>query len=557
MKVIDSRLFRYSRNSRGLLFFSVLLAGLIAVSTIFQAFALAKIIVALFQESANISQLLRWIIFLSALILIRSSLHFLTEVVSAKMSSLIISELRASIFQTLFAERSRIAITGRSGSISNLLTNGLSALRPYFAKFVPQLFIASVVPILVGLVIALTDPISGIIIFFTVPLIPLFGILIGKYTDVAVKRKWETLQALSNHLFDLLSGIISLKVFGRAKLQRSKLEESGEKYRKETMSILKVTFLSSMALELIATLSVAVIAVSIGIRLIDGKIPLLYGLAILILAPEVYWPIRNVATYFHSASDGAAAAEEIFELLHAHSTSGLDERDVRLTSKQVESIKWSALEIHFPNRNPLYIPSGSAVRGEVLAITGPSGTGKSSFLSNLLGFNSVADGKINIITTEGSNFDFTQIKLLEWRTLCSWVPQNPNFPPGTIESMLRSIRPHLTEADAWRTLRDCGIKRSELPKGLASEIGDFATGLSMGQLRRLAMARAVLKNGDIFLLDEPTASIDDFSEAELISMMNSLKALGKIIIVISHRIEVIQSADQVLDFSFASSNHES
>ena len=205
----------------------------------------------------------------------------------------------------------------------------------------------------------------------------------------------------------------------------------------------------------------------------------------------------------------------------------------------------------------LYIPSGSAVRGEVLAITGPSGTGKSSFLSNLLGFNSVADGKINIITTEGSNFDFTQIKLLEWRTLCSWVPQNPNFPPGTIESMLRSIRPHLTEADAWRTLRDCGIKRSELPKGLASEIGDFATGLSLGQLRRLAMARAVLKNGDIFLLDEPTASIDDFSEAELISMMNSLKALGKIIIVISHRIEVIQSADQVLDFSFASSNHES
>ena len=144
-----------------------------------------------------------------------------------------------------------------------------------------------------------------------------------------------------------------------------------------------------------------------------------------------------------------------------------------------------------------------------------------------------------------------------WRTLCSWVPQNPNFPPGTIENMLRSIRPHLTEADAWRTLRDCGIKRSELPKGLASEIGDFATGLSLGQLRRLAMARAVLKNGDIFLLDEPTASIDDFSEAELISMMNSLKAVGKLIIVISHRIEVIQSADQVLDFTFGSSIHES
>lgn len=548
MKVIDPRLFRYSRNSRGLLFFSVLLAALIALSTIIQAFLLGKIIVALFQDRSEPGKLSDRILILIAIILTRSALLFLTEVISARMSARIISELRGNIFQALFTERSRVAITSKSGSISNLLTNGLTALHPYFAKFVPQLFVASVVPLLVGLVIALTDPISGLIIFFTVPLIPLFGILIGKYTDVAVKRKWETLQTLSNHLFDLLSGIISLKVFGRANQQQKKLEESGESYRKETLSVLKVTFLSSLALELIATLSVAVIAVTIGIRLIDGKMALFQGLAVLVLAPEVYWPIRNVAGYFHAASDGAAAAEEIFDLLHAQSASEIERRDVVHISKQIERISWSALEIKFPDRNPIIIPSGTAKKGEVLVIAGPSGTGKSSLFSNLLGFNSLANGIINIVTNDGSIIDIAHLKLEQWRAICSWVPQNPNFPPGTIENMLRSIKPRLTEADAWRTLRDCGIKRSELPKGLTSEIGDFTSGLSVGQLRRLAMARALLKNGDVFLLDEPTASIDDFSEREFISLINDLKLLGKIIIVVSHRPEVIHSADRVLNF---------
>ena len=549
MKALDPRLFRYSRNSRGLLFFSVLLAVLIALSTIFQALLLAKIVVALFQDRAEPGQLTDLILFLSAAIVIRSVLLFLTEVFSSRMSSRIIGELRENIFRALFKERSSVAISDRTGSITNLLTSGLSALQPYFAKFVPQLFIASAVPFFVGLVIAFTDPISGLIIFFTVPLIPIFGILIGKFTDVAVKRKWETLQTLSNHLFDLLSGITSLKVFGRANQQGKKLEESGESYRKETLSVLKVTFLSSLALELIATLSVAVIAVTIGIRLIDGKMLLFPGLTVLILAPEVYWPIRNVASYFHSASDGAAAAEDIINLLQNQNSPEIAKRESIPSSWKIKSISWSELEIHFQDRNPIIIPAGKAEKGEVLVITGPSGIGKSSLFSNLLGFNSLTKGQVRITDAYGSVLDISHVKLEEWRVLCSWVPQQPNFPPGTIENMLRSIRPHLTEADAWRTLRDCGIKRSELPKGLSSEIGDFTSGLSVGQLRRLAIARALLKDGDVFLLDEPTASIDDISELELISLVNHLKSIGKIIIVISHRSKVIESADRILEFT--------
>ena len=549
MKALDPRLFRYSRNSRGLLFFSVLLAVIIALSTIFQALLLAKIVVALFQDRAEPGQLTDLILFLSAAIVIRSVLLFLTEVFSSRMSSRIIGELRENIFRALFKERSSVAISDRTGSITNLLTSGLSALQPYFAKFVPQLFIASAVPFFVGLVIAFTDPISGLIIFFTVPLIPIFGILIGKFTDVAVKRKWETLQTLSNHLFDLLSGITSLKVFGRANQQGKKLEESGESYRKETLSVLKVTFLSSLALELIATLSVAVIAVTIGIRLIDGKMLLFPGLTVLILAPEVYWPIRNVASYFHSASDGAAAAEDIFNLLQNQNSPEIAKRESIPSSWKIKSISWSELEIHFQDRNPIIIPAGKAEKGEVLVITGPSGIGKSSLFSNLLGFNSLTKGQVRITDAYGSVLDISHVKLEEWRVLCSWVPQQPNFPPGTIENMLRSIRPHLTEADAWRTLRDCGIKRSELPKGLSSEIGDFTSGLSVGQLRRLAIARALLKDGDVFLLDEPTASIDDISELELISLVNHLKSIGKIIIVISHRSKVIESADRILEFT--------
>lgn len=547
MKIVDPRLFRYSRNSRGLFFILMATAIMLAVLTIFQGLLLAEIIVALFEKEQSPSQLATKILTLITVVIARSLLQFVTEVTASRMSSKITNELREQLFTSLFRENSRLSIRNQAGAMSTLLTNGIAALNPYFAKFVPQLSIAMFVPVLVGSVIAVTDPISGLIVICTLPLIPLFGILIGKYTEVSMRKKWETLQILSNHLLDVLSGLITLKIFGRAKYQTERLEASGEKYRKETMAVLKVSFLSSFALELIATLSVALIAVSIGIRLIDGKTSLLSGLFVLILAPEVYWPIRNVAAYFHSASDGVAAANGIFAVLEIDNREqSLDVTEASMGSG-IEEIAWSRLEIKYPERSPVVIPSGSVRKGQILVLVGPSGVGKSTFFGNLLGFQNLDSGEIYVTNGLGTSKRLSDIPISKWRERCSWVPQSPTFPPGTIKEMFHSLKPLLSEADAWRILRTCGIRRGELPSGLDSQLTDFSSGISLGQVRRLATARALIKGGDVFLFDEPTASTDELSETDLVSLLHDLKQSGKLVLVISHRPAVIATADIVID----------
>lgn len=552
MRVLDPRLFRYSRNSRGLLAVSVALALAIALSTIAQAFILADVIVSVFQRGLEPQNLSSKLIALFFVIILRASLQFSTELLSTRLSARVTSELRNSLFDALLAENSRTPLVEKTGSISTLATSGISALTPYFSKFVPQLFIATLVPILVGIVITYTDPLSGLIVLFTIPLIPLFGILIGKYTEVAVKKKWDSLQTLSNHLLDLLSGLLTLKLFGRARAQKSKLEESGEEYRKETMSVLKVSFLSSFALELIATLSVALIAVSIGIRLIDGKLNLIAGLTVLILAPEVYWPIRNVASYFHSASDGVAASQGIFDVLTRSDQSREKQAVAADSIGKVKALSWTTLKIQYPDRRTICIPPGIIHAGELVVLVGASGTGKSSFFANILGFNSTTEGALSVINEVNQSLALNDFSIAQWRSRCSWVPQNPTFPKGTIRQMLHSIKPYANEADMWRVLRDSGLRRSELPKGLDSELGDFLGGLSLGQLRRLAIARSLFKEGDIFLFDEPTASVDDLSEQELISLLKTLRSSGKVVFVISHRPEVIASADKVIKLEYQS-----
>lgn len=515
--------------------------------TIIQGLLLAEIIVSLFEKKQSPSQLGTNLIVLITIIIGRSFLQFTTEVIASKMSSKITNELREQAFSSLFREDSRLSIRNEAGSMSTLLTTGIAALHPYFAKFLPQLSIAILVPVLVGTAVGVTDPISGLIVIFTLPLIPLFGILIGKYTEVSMRKKWETLQTLSNHLLDLLSGMVTLKIFGRAKYQTGKLEASGEKYRKETMAVMKISFLSSFALELIATLSVALIAVSIGIRLIDGQSTLRSGLFVLILAPEVYWPIRNVAAYFHSASDGVAAANGIFAILEIENRQ--EDLDLSETSIAggIAEISWSMLEIKYPERSSIVIPAGSVRSGEILVLTGPSGIGKSTFFGNLLGFQNYSNGEIRVTDSIGISRNLSEIPISKWRERCSWVPQSPTFPTGTIKEMFHNLKPLLSEGDAWRILRTSGIRRGELPSGLDSQLADFTAGISLGQARRLATARALIKGGEVFLFDEPTASTDELTENELISLLHELKLSGKLVLVISHRPAVIAAADFVID----------
>ena len=283
------------------------------------------------------------------------------------------------------------------------------------------------------------------------------------------------------------------------------------------MKVLRVSFLSSLALELIATLSVALLAVSIGIRLVNGNISFRAGLVVLILAPEVYWPIRQVSALFHAAEDGVLASRDIFAILDTESRNG----EVKINS--FSAITWSDLTIHYEGRKEIHIPAAQLVPGKIYGVIGPSGSGKSTLISTLLGFTEIASGTIVISTPEG-DINFERVDKESWRTLLAWMPQDPHFRFGTVRQLIGDS-----------SLESVGIIPSELPFGLETEVGSLVDQTSFGQRRRIALLRALSKRAPLVLLDEPTASVDDISEEAIISVLSKGISNQQILLISSHR----------------------
>jgi len=545
VKLLDPRLLRHSHSSRGFLASAALNAVVLTSITIAQAFLLADIIVSAFQQEKSVSELTFKIFMVALLFIARASSQLIGEIVSSKMSQKICNELRTGLFGAIFKSNPEIIRQKGAGQISLLATRGIANLEPYFSRFMPQLFISLFVPLVVGIAIASRDLLSGLVVLCTIALIPLFGALIGKFTAAAMEKKWKTLGLLSTHLFDLLSGLTTLRVFGRVDKQEKQIELVGDRYRKETMGVLRISFLSSLVLELIATLSVALLAVQIGIRLIDAHITLFNGLVVLILAPEVYWPLRNIAAYFHAAADGVKAAEEIYEILEAPTAVAKSAKIECLNN--ISEIKWNQLTFEYSTSSEVNIPAGHLLPGKLVVITGPSGIGKSTLFALLMGFRTPSSGEIDVWQGENRNL-LGELDISDWRSEISWVPQAPHFPKGALRETFLKIDSKLSDPQIWELLHPCGISSADLVNGLDTPLGDFVDGVSVGQKRRIALARALLRDSKIFLLDEPTASVDDFNEDELLTLFHKLKNDQKIVVVISHRPRVIEAADYLLNF---------
>ena len=528
MKPFDPRLLRYSRSSRGFIFTLVLIAVLGAVATIGQALLLVDLICKFFQQKRSFSSLTHEVIALVGVFVSRALLAYLNDRLGARASSKMRNELRTEVMQKSLSNGGSDTQNLGTAGLAVLVTKGINNLDGYFAKFLPQLFIAVVVPISVGVTIAFRDWKSGAIILFTLPLIPIFGILIGRFTASATEKKWKTLGLLGGYFLDLLSGLTTLKVYGREKLQSQKLREVGEKYRKETMQVLRISFLTSLALELVATLSVALLAVTIGLRLVNGSMPLSVGLFVLVLAPEVYWPIRQVSAYFHSATDGLAAFEQLFTILEKPESTG------KVLINSFSIISWSDLKVTFPGRSDLLIPRGTIESGRIHALIGASGSGKSTLASILLGFISPTAGEVSV-TTESGIYSLQDLDIKAWRELISWQPQEPKFPIGTVAEILRHASPNASEKELITSLREVDLMVGDLPDGLDTTLGTVRQKLSIGQMRKIALARALLKESALVILDEPTASVDDISEETIARVLQERAASGTTILLISHR----------------------
>jgi len=433
MKPLDPRLLRYSRSSRGFLILSVILAGIGAVLSITQAYLLSKLITELFQHGIGIENLSPTVRTLVGIFIFKAALGYLTHFAASKFSTRIKSELRQGVIDKVIGGHSDALHTWGPAELSLLISRGINNLDGYFSKFLPQLFIASIVPLTVGIAITREDWKSGLIVLFTIPLIPIFGILIGRFTQQATQKKMQTLGQLSGYFLDLLSGLPTLKVYNRSKLQVKKLGQIGDQYRTETMKVLKISFLSSLALELVATLSVALLAVSIGIRLVNGSMHLREGLIVLILAPEVYWPIRQVSALFHAAQDGVAVSNQIFDILESEEVNG----NIRIPD--IHAISWSELTIDYPNRSSITIPAGQLHVGKIHALVGPSGSGKSTLISILLGFTQISAGEIMVSTSSG-DISFSDIEKLTGVRCCRGCPRIHTLLPALLDHLLINNR---------------------------------------------------------------------------------------------------------------------
>ncbi|NED89310.1 thiol reductant ABC exporter subunit CydD [Streptomyces sp. SID11233] len=539
MKPIDPRLLRHARATRLFLVAVVVLGLAGAALVIAQAMLVAEVVVGGFEDGLTGSGLRTPLLLLAAVALGRALVSWLTELAAHRAGAAVKSELRGRLLDRAAALGPEWLSGQRTGSLVTLATRGIDALDDYFARYLPQLGLAVVVPVAVLARVVTEDWISAAIIVVTLPLIPLFMILIGWATQSRMDRQWRLLSRLSGHFLDVVAGLPTLKVFGRAKAQAESIRTITSQYRLATVRTLRIAFLSSFALELLATLSVALVAVTIGMRLVHGELDLYTGLVVLILAPEAYLPLRQVGAQYHAAAEGLSAAEEIFSVLETEPPVG-GTREVPPSLR----LELQGVTVRHPGRTEPSLAGASLVveEGETVALVGPSGVGKSTLLNVVLGFAAPDEGRVRVGGT-----DLADLSPERWRERIAWVPQRPHLFAGTIAENVRLARPEADDSAVTAALRDAGAYDfvAALPDGAATLLGEDGAGLSAGQRQRLALARAFLADRPVLLLDEPTASLDGETEAGIVEAVRRLAA-GRTVLLVVHRPALLSVADRVV-----------
>jgi ATP-binding cassette subfamily C protein CydCD len=539
---VDRRLLDYTRGTRRYLLFTVVLGGVTAALVLAQAWLIANTISDVVIHHRGLAQVRILMVVLVMVIIGRSLVASLGERAAQRASASAKSDLRTALVEKV----AQLGPTGidreRSGSLVVLATSGIDALDSYFARYLPQLYLAVIVPVTVVIVMLGADWISAVIIAVTVPLIPLFMALVGASTKVRMRRQARLLQRLAGHFLDVVAGLPTLKVFGRAKAQVEAIRAITDRYRTTTMATLKVAFLSSLVLELLATFSVALVAVAVGLRLLGGHVTFATALFVLILAPEAYLPLRLLGANYHASAEGMKAAEDVFEVLERPAPKRGGRRDV--PDPSTSPLRIDQLEVRYPDRTvpALRDVSLRVEPGEVVALAGPSGCGKSSLLGVLLGLVPASRGSVLI-----GDVDLFGLDPDQWRTKVAWVPQRPHLFAQSIADNVRLGRPEAADCEVRSAISDAGLEAvvAGLPDGLATMLGTEGAGLSAGERQRVALARAFLRNAPLLLLDEPTANLDGATEEEVLSAVRRLM-VGRTVVIAAHRPSLLALSDRVV-----------
>jgi ATP-binding cassette, subfamily C, bacterial CydD len=432
----------------------------------------------------------------------------------------------------------------RSGELVTLTTRGLDALDVYFSRYVPQLVLSVLVPFAVLITVASADWVSAVIIVVTLPLIPVFMVLIGLYTRRRTDRQWRLLAQLGGHFLDVVEGLPTLKVFGRAKAQAAVIRTITDRYRKATMATLRVAFLSALVLELLATIATALVAVTVGLRLLNGTLSYQTALFVLLLAPEAYLPLRTLGAQYHASMEGVAAGQSALSMLDDRPSETIASGDAVPPDLRRTAVHFSGVSLRYQDRDrdaldgvDLTIEPGSRV-----VVVGASGAGKSSLLSLLLRFTEPDQGELRI-----GGQPLRDLSLDAWRRRLAWVPQSPYLFAGSLRENILLADPGADDAAVLRAVDDAGAQEfiSALPDGLETAIGERGLRLSAGQRQRIALARAFLRDAPMVLLDEPTAHLDPVTARTVRDTVDRLM-IGRTVVLVTHHSGWIKSADVVV-----------
>lgn len=545
MRPFDPRLLRYARSARGPIAVTALLGTFTALLVLAQALLISAALSPVVSGTASLTDVWPFIVGIAAVFACRALIVAAREAVSTRAAAATVRELRGRVVDAsvTLGPRWRAA---KGAETTTLLSTGLEDLRPYFVSFLPQLvLVCTVTPAALG-VILLLDFWSALIALLVIPLIPIFMILIGRFTQAASEDKLASMKRLTAQLLDLMSGLPTLRGLGREKAPRTHLHALGAANTKATMATLRVAFLSGGVLEFLTTLSVALVAVEVGMRLVFGNISLFHGLAVIMLAPEVFEPLRQVGAQFHASANGVTASKAAFDIIEeaeAVASPGSDAcPDMACTDIVLDGLGVRARGAWAP------VPtSGVIAPGVVTALSGPSGAGKSTIIACLLADMTPDAGRVLLrpSSSESGESVLSDIDPAAWRRQISWVPQSPTLVPGTILDNMGDLPlDDLNDAAAATGFDDV---LASAPDGWNTVIGSGGVGLSVGQRQRLALTRALAAHSQVVILDEPTAHLDAVSEETVVRAIDAMRDAGRTVIVIAHRAAMMEAADAIID----------
>ncbi|WP_238009771.1 thiol reductant ABC exporter subunit CydD [Dactylosporangium sp. AC04546] len=531
---MDRRLLRLGPVRR----YAIVLAGsglLAAILVVAQAVSLAAVLVAAVDGRLARTALLVCLI----AVVLRGAHTAAAGAIAGRAAAGVKAHLRAELLAKATGRGPGWLAGKRAGELATLAGRGIDGLDGYLTGYFPQVFLAAFVPVACLGWLAFTDLTSAVIVAVTLPLIPVFGALVGWQTGARTKRQWHLLQRLGGHFLDTVQGLPTLRSFGRERSQVRRVHAMADAYRVATMRTLRLAFLSALVLELVATVSVALVAVPVGLRLLDGKLTLGAALVVLLLAPEAYLPLRTLGTRFHASQEGLAAAAEVFGVLQEPAPATTESR-----LPAFDSLVLDRVTVAYDDVVALRDASLAVAAGDRVALVGPSGGGKSTILALALGFVTPTSGRVLV-----GGADLASLDLAAWRARLAWMPQRPHLFAGSVLDNVRLGAPSASldaVVAAARAADADGFVRA-LPAGYDTDLAEH--GLSSGQVQRLAMARAWLRrDAGLLLLDEPTARLDPASEAAVVASAARLAA-GRTALLVAHRPALLSIATRVVEVS--------